>query len=99
MKSLGRAAHNAKRDSSKRSAPASYSSDDSDDAAEVRKRSKSIEKEYLKEKESERIHKRELAEIKAKNAAARAAIVQARNDFPVFIVNEPAKYHIIIFLT
>ena len=52
-----------------------------------------------KGKENERNHKRELAEIKAKNKAARAQIVQARNDLPVFIVNEPAENHINIFLT
>ena len=97
MKSMGRAAGNAMKD--KRQAEASDSSDDSDVALEVRKKSKSFERELLREKENERKLKRELAEVKAKNKAARAQIVQARNDFPVFIVNEPAKYHVNILLT
>ena len=37
--------------------------------------------------------------LKAKNEKAQANIIEARNDFPVFIVNEHAKYHIIHFLT
>ena len=98
MKSMGRAAVSARREQSQ--AQTSDSSDDSDVAQQhVRKKSKSIQSEYLKEKENERNLKCELAEIKAKNEAAQAKIVQARNDFLVFIVKEPAKYHINIFLT
>ena len=99
MKSVGSTASAATKEGKKRQAPASDSSDDSDITLAVRKNSRSIEKEFMKEKEKERNLKRELAEIKAKNEAARARIVEARNDFPVFIVIEPAKYQIIHFLT
>ena len=99
MRSVGRATAAAAKESRKRQSPASDSSEDSDITLDVRRKNRSIEKDFLKEKEQERNLKRELAEIKAKNEAARALIVQARNDFPVIIVNEQAKYQIIHFLT
>ncbi len=99
MRVTGRAAATAVRDSRKRPSNGSDSSGDSDIAQAIWKKSRSIEKESMKEKENEWILKRELAEIKAKNEKAQANIIEARNDFLVFIVNEHAKYHIIHFLT
>ena len=64
------AAAAAAKESRKRQSPASDSSEDSDITLEVRRKNRSIEKDYLKEKEQERNLKRELAEIMAKNEAA-----------------------------
>ena len=98
---VGRASASAGKEKKRKSAANdSESSDDSDDVAlENRKKSKHIEKEVLKEKEAQRTLRRELEAIRAKNEEARAKIVDARNDFPVLIVNVSAKCSVIRFLT
>ena len=52
-------------------------------AAEGRKRAKQHEKEMMRAKDREKALRRELAEIEARNEAASARIVDARNAFPV----------------
>ena len=63
-------------------------SDDSEDlAAHMRRKSRSREREMLVEKEKAKKLKLDLEAIKTTNKEAEARIVEARNDYPVLIVN------------
>ena len=83
--SAKRAAQSAGKDKRKRDPVSeSDSSDGSVElAAEGRKRAKIHEKEMMRAKDREKALRRELAEIEARNEAASARIVDARNAFPV----------------
>ena len=85
MNSSKRAAQSAGRDKRRRDhVSESDSSDGSVElAAEGRKRAKIHEKEMMRAKDREKALRRELAEIEARNEAASARIVDARNAFPV----------------
>ncbi len=66
----------------------SDSSDSDDDVVrQSQTKSKSMEKEILKEKEARKKLQRELNEIRARNETAHAEVVSARNDYPVLFVN------------
>ena len=89
MRTSGRAVGNAAKDR-KRKADVSDSDSsvsDHDVVEQSRTKSKSMEKEILKEKEARKKLQRELNEIRARNEDARAEVVSARNDYPVLFVN------------
>jgi hypothetical protein len=83
--SAKRAAKSAGKDTRKRELESDSDSSDGSLvlAAEGRKRAKIHEKEMMRAKDREKALRRELAEIEARNEAASARIVDARNAFPV----------------
>ncbi len=88
MRTSGRAVGNAAKDRKRKAETDSDSSVCDDYVVEQsRTKSKSIEKEILKEREARKKLQRELNEIRAWNEAARAEVVSARNDYPVLFVN------------
>ena len=87
MRSTGRAVGCAAKDRKRKASDSDSSDSDDDVARQSRTKSKSMEKEILKEKEARKKLQRELNEIRARNEEARAEVVSARNDYPVLFVN------------
>ncbi len=88
MQSTGRAVGSAAKDRNWKAETDTDSSVSDDDVAwQSRTKSKSMEKEILKEKEARKKLQRELNEIRARNEDARAEVVSARNDYQVLFVN------------
>ena len=84
---MKRAIGSAAKDRKRKAETDSDSSDSDDDVArQSRTKSKSMEKEILKEKEARKKLQRELKEIRARNEEARAEVVSARNDYLVLFV-------------
>jgi len=87
MKGIARAAGNAAKDKKRKGNVSDSDSSDSlvEAAQSVRKTGKGTERELMKAKERERALRRELKEIEARNEAATAINLAARNSFPVFL--------------
>ncbi len=87
MRTSGRAVGSAAKDHKRKPETYSDSTVSDDDVVEQsRTKSKSAEKEILKERDTRKKLQRELNEIRARNEAARAEVVSARNDYPVLFV-------------